>query len=207
MNTSEQLPQVTFDVDAQGAARVYAEALLNEAEKRNQAQETLDELDDLVNQVLRPNPDLEEFLCAADINRDSKAQLIQKAFAGRTSELVFNFLIVVNDHERLNLLLPILDQYREMLNERQGRIRAFVRTAAPLPPEQEEQLRNQLRGILQREPLLEIVVDPELLGGLSVRVADWLYDATVRTRLETWQDQIIESSSHEIKVGRDRFSN
>jgi F-type H+-transporting ATPase subunit delta len=206
MSSSEQTPQVTFDVDAQGAARVYAEALLNEAERRHQALDIQGELEELVNQVLGGHPDLEEFLLAGDIGRDAKAQLIHKAFAGRTSELMFNFLVVANDHNRLDLLRAILDQYRELLNERLGRIQAFIRTAAPLPPEQEEHLRTQLREILQREPLLDIIVDPELLGGLTVRVADWLFDASVRTRLETMQDQIIESSSHEIKVGRDRIS-
>jgi F-type H+-transporting ATPase subunit delta len=48
-------------------------------------------------------------------------------------------------------------------------------------------------------------VDPSLLGGLVVRTGDYVYDASVRTRLETIRKQLIERSSHEIQTGRDRF--
>ena len=39
-----------------------------------------------------------------------------------------------------------------------------------------------------------------------MRIGDWLYDASVRTRLENLRNQLIERSSHEIQSGRDRFS-
>ena len=65
---------------------------------------------------------------------------------------------------------------------------------------------GQLRDLWQREPILESAVDPDLLGGLVVQVGDWLYDASVRTQLETLRNQLITRSSHEIQSGRDRFS-
>jgi F-type H+-transporting ATPase subunit delta len=39
-------------------------------------------------------------------------------------------------------------------------------------------------------------VDPDLLGGLVIRVGDWVYDASVRTRLAKIRDQLVERSSH-----------
>ena len=54
--------------------------------------------------------------------------------------------------------------------------------------------------------MLATKIDPDLLGGLVVRVGDWLYDASVRTQLETIRNQIIARSSHEIQSGRNRFS-
>ena len=57
----------------------------------------------------------------------------------------------------------------------------------------------------QIEPLLEEKVEPELLGGLVVRIGDWVYDASVRTRLDEIRNQLIERSSHGIASGRDRF--
>ena len=55
------------------------------------------------------------------------------------------------------------------------------------------------------EPVLDVQVDPELLGGLVVRVADWQFDGSVRSRLQNLRNQLIENSSHEIQSGRDRF--
>ena len=59
---------------------------------------------------------------------------------------------------------------------------------------------------MKREPVLIPKVDPDILGGLIVQVGDWRYDASVRHQLDIIRNQLIESSSHEIQVGRDRFS-
>lgn len=81
-----------------------------------------------------------------------------------------------------------------------------VRSAAPLSEPHAERLRHELRESFHKEPILAMKVDPDLIGGLMVKVGDWLYDASVRTQLETLRHQLIESSSHAIQSGRDRFS-
>jgi F-type H+-transporting ATPase subunit delta len=53
---------------------------------------------------------------------------------------------------------------------------------------------------------LQEQVDPDLLGGLIVRVGDWVYDASVRRELETLRSELIARSSHEIQSRRDQFS-
>ena len=59
---------------------------------------------------------------------------------------------------------------------------------------------------MRLEPILDLTLDPELLGGLIVRVGDWQYDGSVSGRLKTLRDHLIARSSHEIQSGRDRFS-
>ncbi len=202
----EQLkePAVT-DVGAEKIARVYAEALLNEAQKQGQEQEILEELRALINEVFRNHPELEEFLIHGAIGRENKEQVIQSSFGGRASELLVNLLLVLNEHDRLALLRECAFQYSELLDERRGRVRVQVRSAVALTAEQEQRLRGELQQAFRVEPVLEPEVDPELLGGLVVRVGDWVYDASVRTRLENLRNEIIESSSHEIQSGRNRF--
>jgi F-type H+-transporting ATPase subunit delta len=195
------------NVDALRVARVYAEALLNAAEERHQDQEMLDELQALHQYVLsHPDPKLRAFFISGVISRDRAAIAIRDAFRGRASDLLLNFLLVLNDHLRLNLVRPIIAEYRELYNERANRLRVLVRTAVPLPDDQRQRLEQQLREQYQKDPVLDIKVEPDLLGGLVVRVGDWVYDASVRTRLDTLLNQITESSSHEIQSRRDRFS-
>jgi F-type H+-transporting ATPase subunit delta len=55
------------------------------------------------------------------------------------------------------------------------------------------------------EPILDLQVDPQLLGGLVVKIGDWLYDGSVRARLQAFRDHLIARSSHEIQSGRNRF--
>jgi len=193
------------DIDAVAIGRVYAQALLNDAAAQNQEQETLEELEALVDQLFAAHPELEEFLTGDTLGRESKGKIIDAAFSNRCSERLFNFLHVLNDHDRLGLIRPIVYLYRQLLDTRRGRMRVAVRSAVPLASDQRERLQTELRQVFHREPLLEEQVEPDLLGGLIVRVGDWLYDASIRTRLEQLQDEIIERSSHEIQSGRDRF--
>jgi F-type H+-transporting ATPase subunit delta len=202
----QALEPVTADVSAQRIARVYAEALYKAAEEKGAAKELLDELNALVNDVFRASAALEAYLGSGAVGRDRKRDLIKKTFDGRASETLTNFLLVLNNHDRLDLLRPILQAYKDLYEDRTGHMVAEVRSAKPLSEQQAERLRQELRETFHREPILAARVDEDLLGGLMIRVGDWVYDATVRTQLDSLRNQLIERSSHAIQSGRDRFS-
>jgi F-type H+-transporting ATPase subunit delta len=203
----EKIVESAFtDVSAQRIARVYAEALYDAAAARNQGQEVFDELTALVTGVFQRDPGLEEYLSSGYVGRDHKKDLIEKTFTPRVSETFANFLLVLNHHDRLDLLRSIQLAFHDLAEERHGQMPVEVRSATPLSEQQVEQLKQELRDSFKRQPVLALKVDPDLLGGMTVKVGDWLYDATIRTQLETLQNQLIESSSHAIQSGRDRFS-
>jgi F-type H+-transporting ATPase subunit delta len=206
MTTPEELlEQAEADVGAEKVARVYAEALLQDAFEANQGPEMFEDLEALVGQVLAASPQLAEFLCGSAVGREQKAEVIKATFEDRAPPLLVNFLHVLNDHDRLALLPAIVPAYRELLEQRLNRTRILVRSAVALTPEQLERIREGARQRYQTEPVLETQVDPNLLGGLVIQVGDWLYDASVRTRLNTLREQLIEKGSHEITSGRDRI--
>jgi len=197
----------TTDVSAQRIARVYAEALLNAAEKRGQVEGVLDDLEALVRDVFQREPQLEAILASGAIGRGHKRRLIERAFAGRADDVFITFLLVLNEHERLDLVRPILVAARALRDERAQKVRVEVQSAVPLPDDQRERLRQQLQARLRKQPILETRIDPDLIAGVVVRVGDWVYDASVRTQFSKIRNQLIERSSHEIQSGRDRFSN
>ncbi len=209
MNSSEQQLQVrhhtVMDDETRQVARVYADALYSAAAAANQAEEVLGELDELVGGVFRRDPGLEVFFSSASINRDRKAEVMNRAFGGRASEVLTRFLGVLNHHERLGMIRPIAAAYRTLYNRRARRIPVLVRSAVPLTDDERRRLCDDVRDVGQIEPLLEEKVEPELLGGLVVHIGDWVYDASVRTRLDEIRNQLIERSSHGIASGRDRF--
>jgi F-type H+-transporting ATPase subunit delta len=200
------LHPTVLDAGTQRVAKVYAEAMLRAAEAQHQVDELAGELDSLVNDVLRANPLLEVFFGSGAIGEHTKAEVIRSAFSGRASDLLVHSLLVLNDHDRLDLLRSIVAAYRELRDQREGRLRVYVRSAVPLPDDQRQRLLLELRETFHKEPLLETQVDSDLLGGMVVRVGDWLYDYSVRAQLEAIRDQIIARSSYEIQSGRDRFS-
>jgi F-type H+-transporting ATPase subunit delta len=196
----------TADVGAQRVAKVYAEALLNVADERGQMESVLDELNGLVADVFAADPVVETFLASPAVRQEPKAEVLRAVFSERASDLFLDFLLVLNEHERLDLLRPIAQAYRDLYDEKVRRVRVRVRSAVVLPDDQRTRLEETLRETLRQEPILETRIDPEMLGGLIVKVGDWQYDASVRTTLKTLSDQIIARSSHEIQSGRDRFS-
>jgi F-type H+-transporting ATPase subunit delta len=196
-----------IDVGALRIARTYAEALLDAADKQGQTDAVLEELNSLVYDGFPASSQLEPFFHSRAIGRDKKKEVIAKIFRGRTSDIFSNFLFVLNAHDRLDLLRPILIEARLLHEKRTNKVRVQVSTATPLPGDQRDRLIAQLRESLKKEPVLQETVDPNLLGGLVVRVGDWLHDASVQTRLETLKNQLMESSSYEIQRGRDRFVN
>jgi F-type H+-transporting ATPase subunit delta len=179
-----------FDDDTRHLARVYAEALLNAAGQ--QEGQVLDELEVLVRDVLDRDPELDEVLSGAAVGRERKEGLLRRGFEGRIGDTLFRFLLVLNHHQRLGILRQIALTARALFEQRSGRINVEVQSAVPLGDDQQERLRQDLRSTLQREPVLHLRVNPDLLGGLLVRVGDRVYDATLRGRLDSIQAQLLE---------------
>jgi F-type H+-transporting ATPase subunit delta len=188
--------ETVFDVNLQGVANAYAEALLNAAEKRHQAQSVLEELESLVRDILQRDPVLNAFLTSSSIGREKKDFELEHAFQGRASDLVTDFLRVLNEHDRLDLLQQIVQSYRSQFDERAGRIPVEVESAVPLPPDQVERVKQEVRRQFRKDPMIQMRIVPELIGGLVVRVNDWVYDGSVRTRLTNIRNQLTEMKGY-----------
>jgi F-type H+-transporting ATPase subunit delta len=206
MNETEQVRHATvLDDEARHVARVYAEALYRAAEPVGQAGEVLAELESLVGQVFKQDPGLELFLGSPAVGRDRKKVAIDHAFAGRATPAFTRFLEVLNEHGRLDMLRPIAGAYRALSERQSGHVVVHVRSAVPLTDAQRERLRADVRASSRREAVLDEAIDPSVLGGVVIRVHDWVFDASLRTRLLNVRDQIIERSIHGIQGGRDRI--
>lgn len=200
------MSESAIDVSVQQVARVYAEALLHAAEKQGKSDAILEELDALVVDLFRLQPLLDAALSSHAVRRERKEVFIRKAFTADAEPLFLDFLMVLNRHDRLDLLRGIRSCYRELLDGKARRMRVKVRSASPLSPEQEAKLKTELRDTFKLEPILDVKIDPTLLGGMRVQVGDWLYDGSVKSRLEQLRNQLLVKSNDQIQSGRDRFS-
>jgi len=197
--------RTVMDDEARHVARVYAEALYKAAEQKGQAEAVLGELEELVGGVFSQDPGAELFFASAAVSRERKEQAIRHAFGGRASETFLHFLQVLNHHDRLGMLGAIAEAYRGLHDRKARRIAVHVRSAVPLTDAERARIQEDIRAVGHLEPMLQESVDPDLLGGLVIRIRDWVYDTSVRTRLQTIRNQLIERSSHGIQRGRDRF--
>jgi F-type H+-transporting ATPase subunit delta len=184
------------NVKEQGVAFVYANALFDAAGRQGKTEQIGEQLRLVVTELFAKDPLLEKFLAAGSIRREAKRQAIERAFRGNCDDLLVDFLQVLNRHGRLNLLREVDAAYREIADQRAGRIHVLVRSAAPLQPSQQEKLAEILARRYQRTPVIETRMDPELLGGLVVHVGDWVFDGSVKSKLERLKEQLMTSYSH-----------
>jgi F-type H+-transporting ATPase subunit delta len=177
-------------------AQVYAEALMAAARKAGQVDSIGEELTALVDGVIGEKPQIEAFLTSGAIGRKARGPILDSALTTGTSELVRNFVGVLNLNNRLGLLRPIAATYRQLRDEASGVVRVRVASAVPLSDAQQARLKNTLSAALGSDPVIDLRTDPDLLGGLVVHVGDRVYDTSVRTRLETLRTHLMASGSH-----------
>ena len=197
--------QIEADVGMEHIAGVYAKALLGAAENAGFTQTVLDEFDSLLADVLDHYPRLEAVFSSGLISAEEKAGVVDRVLGGRASATFVNFLKVVAHHGRLECLRAIYRQTHELFNELRGRVRVEVATAAPVRDDLAANIGRSLQAALGAEPMVEQVVDPELIGGVVVRVGDTVYDGSVANQLKIIRQQMIDRSVHEIQSRRDRF--
>jgi F-type H+-transporting ATPase subunit delta len=195
-----------FDEATSEVSRSYAEALLDVAGQDGQVDAVLGELDELVDDVFRGQPEFAAILASPFLPPQEKDRILTRAFEGRALPTVVRFLRVVNRHGRFGLLPGVVRQAREIWDRKQNRRPVAVRSAVPLDDAQREALRERLARMVAATPLITFEVDPALIGGLVVQVGDEVYDASVRSRLQQLRHRLIEGKTHEIQSRRDQFS-
>ena len=181
-------------------ARVYAEALLAAATKAGSADAIGDELYAVADSVVAGHPLVSAFFDSAAISRKGKVPVLVAAFAKHSSALFQQFVGVLNQNGRLGLLREIARTYRTSQDRLAGRVRVRVTSATPLNEAQTEKLRGTLTTALKKEPILNVTVDPNLLGGLVVQVGDRVYDTSVRTRLDSIRTHLLSSGTNVVQA-------
>ncbi len=195
-----------FEDNSPELSRTYAEALVGAAEAQGEVEPVLDELDAIVADVLVANPQFAALLGSPLMPQHDKDRILVETFEGRARPTVVQFLRVLNRHGRLGLIASVSRTARATWDRKQNRRPVFVRSAVPLDDAQQASLRDRLAQMLQATPILQVTVDPSLLGGLIVQVGDHVYDASVRHQLEQLRQRLIEGKTHEIQSRRDHFS-
>jgi len=194
----------SVNVGALQVAATYAKAFLGAAKKGN-LDEAVGELSSFVTDVLDPFPQLAAVFDSALVSHEEKAELLDRLFTGKMSDLLLNFLKVISRRGRLDIVRAIRQEVERQYDDLRGRVRVHLSTAVPLANGHSSTLTSSLAKLLGSEPVVDSSVDPALIGGLVLRVGDTVYDGSVARQLRQLREQMINRSVHEIQSRRDRF--
>lgn len=165
-------------------ARRYARALI-EASTAGALVGIADQLGALAG-LLASNPDLADVVRNPAYSRAQRHGVVEGLIqlVKPESPTLPNFLRLLVDRHRLGMLPDIARLFRDMADEKAGRVRGTVVSAVPLDPQSIKQLESTLSRVVQKQVVLDTQVDREVLGGVSTQVGSVVFDGTLRTQLD-----------------------
>lgn len=120
-----------------------------------------------------------------------RTQLVDTLLAQRVPEAVRKIVGLLVARGRAGTIETVAAEYRRLLNKEHGIVEAVATTAAPLNKSETDALKRKVADMTGRTVDLRVEVDEALIGGLTVRVGDTLYDASVRGRLERLRERLV----------------
>jgi F-type H+-transporting ATPase subunit delta len=171
-------------------AKRYAKALVEVAAGFNALDAVCRDLRALAD-LLREERALRQFLANPSVaRRDAAAIIGELGAAMQFKPLTATFLRIVLEGGRLAGLEAILRAYEVLVDERLGRVKAVVTSAAALDGEAQERLRRRLGEVTGKDVYLELRQDPGLLGGVVTRIGSRIYDGSLKTQLARLRDAV-----------------
>ncbi|CEK13839.1 ATP synthase F1 subcomplex delta subunit [Chthonomonas calidirosea] len=175
------------------AARRYAAALFQAVQKEGALEVVERELEELLT-TLHNTPVLKEFWHSPLVPAPKKSSLIEKTFANRLHPLTIGFLNLLVNKRREELLEYIYTDFRRLVDRARHLLRAEAVFAVPPTPEEEQALRESLEKRTGANVELRVRLDPEILGGVVIRLQDTILDGSVRGSLERLRERFLQKA-------------
>ena len=147
---------------------------------------------DLLSDTMARHEDFKKMLLHPSITRKEKKDTIKAVFGEYVSGLMINFLYLLVDSRREALLDVIPDVYRKVVDKKKGVIRAKIQAAIPIDGERLENLRAGIKKLTGKIVEVEVVENPQILGGLVVEIENKMIDGSVLSRLRNLRSKLME---------------
>lgn len=194
-----------LDVTEEKIARTYATAILDAAAQAGVEREVVDDLCAVADEVLGAHPQFAEALRSAFVSHEERTAMLARVLGGRVNPLTLNAINVVSAHNRGGILRSIARQAERLHEVRTDRVRVTVTSADPLPQDLVDEVAGVARRMLGAEPIVSLRVDPELIGGLEVRIGDTVYDGSLRTAFSRSRQAMISKTIEMIEKNPESF--
>jgi ATP synthase F1 delta subunit len=174
-------------------ARVYGRSLFEVAREQDKLEILREQLGQFAD-ALHENRDLEIFFFSPYFSTKEKQQGLQKMLDGADDRLL-SFLDLLIENHRMPVIFRIRREY-ERLWEQENRLLPVVLTSAVALDEQTvKDLSERIGERTGNTVMLTTVVEPDILGGIVVRVGNSILDASIRNRLEQLRTQVAQGAS------------
>jgi F-type H+-transporting ATPase subunit delta len=172
-------------------ARRYAKALFELGVQKGNF-ETLGQELDTVAGLYTESRELRQTLENPVFKQSQKRKIVEAVLPKvAPSQVVQSFILLLVERNRINTLPLIARAYQELTDRQLGRVRAVVTSAKPLDLVTEGEIQRALEKRTGKKVVMKSEVDPSLIGGVVARVGDLVLDGSLRTRLASVGNRIL----------------
>lgn len=164
-------------------AEPYAQALLSLARSNDSVEPIARSTSELL-ELLKESDELSAFLSNPLIEAETKKGVLRQILGEAPNQNLKNFLLLLVDRGRISLLAPILRQFQALVRELNQTVLAEVSSAVALSEQQQATIRQKVKALTSAQQVeIETEIDPDLLGGVIIKVGSQVIDASLRGQL------------------------
>jgi F-type H+-transporting ATPase subunit delta len=172
-------------------AQVYARALFEVANERDSLDEIRDELGAFAD-AMHDNRDLAVFFFSPYFSVPEKKRGLQRALVDPNPEFE-NFLEALIERHRMPAIFRIRTEFDSLWDEARRLLPVVVTSAVELDRETVKGIGDRIGAQVDRQIELSSEVDPDILGGIVLRVGNLILDASIKNRLEQLRQQVAQA--------------
>jgi ATP synthase F1 delta subunit len=169
-------------------AQVYARALFEVAKEHGLLDQVRDDLNEFA-QALHDNRELAVFFFSPYFSTEEKKDGLKKAVTGADPAFM-NFLEALIERHRMPAIFRIKAQYQDMWEDARDLLPVELTSAIELDSATVASIGERVGEQTKRTVELTSTVDPDILGGIVLRVGNVILDASIRNRLEQLRKQV-----------------
>ena len=148
---------------------------------------------DALSQAYSESEELRRLIQSPAFSAEDKEAGMKALLEGKAHALTANFIRLIASKGRLALILPIIRRFKEIAAEARGEVAAEVVSAHPLSDDQVSDLKAQIRASVGKDVTLDTRTDPDLLGGLIVKIGSRMIDSSLKTKLARMRARLKEA--------------
>ena len=165
----------------------YANALILSSQDRNELKIITENFEHF-NKVLRTSDDLSTFIKNPLVNSQKKSFVLKKICKSFSYNQFFQgFIGVLTKHGKINLQEKILNEYKRIIDLKDGLTEIIVTTSEPLQKEVEKKLKTKLSDSLKLKIKLTKIIDKEIIGGIKIKIKSIMIDNSIKSKLTEFE--------------------
>ena len=168
----------------------YSRALFKLAATPVELERRLQDLESVL-AALHESPKLGFFLSAPQIRMEQKEKVLETSLKGQIDEKLLHFLYFLLEKGRMRHLPEIAKEYHLLVKENLGILEANLITAVPAGKSHTEQLKKRLEKIFGKKVEMKEKLDPQILGGAILILANQVIDWSVRNKLARLKERLL----------------